>query len=348
MPTIKLNQQLKRVEIKDFEIDNKIVFNYFNGLPADERDNKLFKALYIGVLALMEDRISAFLAKTSNELGTELESLKMIFEMKKELFYKTTIKGILAEDEIAEFLNNYFNDKKLNDKAILTGNIAGNLPKNKTGDIICEIDGNPDLKIAIECKFDKSIKLGDIDSKDIFTKKYDTAWSQLIETQANRESKVSMIVFDLSLVDNSILKNYENVGFIAGIGFIAIIDSQKGDYSNLAIAYMLARDIILNAKEVDLDTKLLSLIINRIIKDINEILNIRSLVEANIENNKNILKQLEKSILLMQFNQEYLDKFLQDGTLTKIDLLDFYMGENVKENFKLIEKEIIDFKNDLA
>jgi hypothetical protein len=348
MTTIKLNQQLKRVEIKDFEIDNKIVFNYFNGLPADERDNKLFKALYIGVLALMEDRISAFLAKTSNELGTELESLKMIFEMKKELFYKTTIKGILAEDEIAEFLNNYFNDKKLNDKAILTGNIAGNLPKNKTGDIICEIDGNPDLKIAIECKFDKSIKLGDIDSKDIFTKKYDTAWSQLIETQANRESKVSMIVFDLSLVDNSILKNYENVGFIAGIGFIAIIDSQKGDYSNLAIAYMLARDIILNAKEVDLDTKLLSLIINRIIKDINEILNIRSLVEANIENNKNILKQLEKSILLMQFNQEYLDKFLQDGTLTKIDLLDFYMGESVKENFKLIEKEIIDFKNDLT
>ena len=348
MTTIKLNQQLKRVEIKDFEIENEIVFNYFNGLSSNERDKKLFKALYIGVLALMEDRISAFLAKTSNELGTEMESLKMIFEMKKELFYKTTIKGILAEDEIAEFLNNYFNDKKLNDKAILTGNITGNLPKNKTGDIICEIDGNPDLKIAIECKFDKSIKLGDIDSKDIFIKKYDTAWSQLIETQANRESKVSMIIFDLSLVDNSILKNYENVGFIPGIGFIAIIDSQKGDYSNLAIAYMLARDIVLNAKEVDLDTKLLSLIINRIIKDINEILNIRSLVEANIENNKNILKQLEKSILLMKFNQEYLDKFLQDGTLTKIDLLDFYMGENVKENFKLIEKEIIDFKNDLA
>jgi len=348
MPTIKLNQQLKRVEIKDFEIENEIVFNYFDNIPANERDEKLYRALYIGVLALMEDRISAFLAKTSNELGTELESLKMIFEMKKELFYKTTIKGILAEDEIAEFLNSYFNDKKLKDKAILTGNIAGILHKNKTGDIICEVDGNPDLKIAIECKFDKSIKLGEIDSKDIFTKKYDTAWSQLIEAQANRDSKVSMIVFDLSLVDNSILKNHENVGFIPGIGFIAIIDSQKGDYSNLAIAYMLARDIVLNAKEVDLDTKLLSLIINRIIKDINEILSIRSLVEANIENNKNILKQLEKSILLMQFNQEYLDKFLQDGTLTKKDLLDFYMGENVKENFKLIEKEIIDLKNDLA
>ena len=82
MPTIKLNQQLKRVEIKNFEIENEIVFNYFNNLPANERDDKLFRALYIGVLAMMEDRISAFLAKTTNELGTELESLKIIFEMK--------------------------------------------------------------------------------------------------------------------------------------------------------------------------------------------------------------------------------------------------------------------------
>lgn len=44
----------------------------------------------------MEDRLSAFLSKTSNELGTELESLKMIFEMKKEIFYKSSIKGCLS------------------------------------------------------------------------------------------------------------------------------------------------------------------------------------------------------------------------------------------------------------
>ena len=89
MAKISLNQKLKRVEVKDFEIDNDIVFNYFNKLPAIDRESKLFRALYIGVLALMEDRISAFLSKTSNELGTELESLKMIFDMKKELFFKT-------------------------------------------------------------------------------------------------------------------------------------------------------------------------------------------------------------------------------------------------------------------
>ncbi len=340
MATIKINQLNRRIEIKEFEIENQIIFKYFDNLPLGERDEKFLRAIYIGVLALMEDRISSFLSKTSNELGTELESLKMIFEMKKELFYKSTIKGTLAEDEIAEFLNQYFSDRKLKDRAFLTGNTAGNIPKNKTGDIICEINGNPDLKIAIECKFDKSVRLGDIESKDVFTKKSDTAWSQLIEAQANRDSKISLIVFDISLVENSIIKSFENVGYIPRVGFIAIINSQKGDYSNLAIAYMLARDIALNAKEIDLDKDVLAMIVNRIIKDINEVLTIKSLVLNNIDNNKAILKQLEKSVLLMEFNQEYLKRFLSQGTLTKKDLLDFYTGEDIKDKYRLIEKEI--------
>lgn len=340
MSTIKINQKLKRIEIQEFELDNEIVFNYFDNLLATERDDKLIRAIYIGVLALMEDRISAFLSKTSNELGTELESLKMIFEMKKELFYKSTIKGSLAEDEIAEFLNEYFESKRLKDVALLTGNSVGILPRNKTGDIICQVNGNADLKIVIECKFDKSIRYGDIENKDIFTRKTDTAWNQLIESQANRESKVSIIVFDISLVDNSILRNYENVGYIPEIGFVAIINSQKGDYNNLAIAYMLARDIALNAKEIELDKNILAIIVNRIIKDLNEVLTVKSLVQNNIDNNKTILKQLEKSILLMEFNQEYLKRFLKEGTLTKKDLLDFYSGEDVKDKYRLVEKDI--------
>lgn len=340
MALIKLNQKVKRVELSGFNLENEIVFNYFDKLPAAERDDKLLRAIYIGVLALMEDRLSAFLSKTQNELGTELESLKMMFDLKQELFYKTTMKGMLAEEEIADFLNNYFEEKKLKDIANLTGNAAGKLPKNKTGDIICEIDGNHDLRIAIECKFDKSVRLGDIEGKDIFIRRTDTAWSQLLEAQANRDSKVSMIVFDRSLVDNSVLKQVENVGFIPGVGFIVVIDSQRGDYTNLAVGYMLARDIAVNAKETDLDKDMLSLLVTRIVKDLGEVLRIKSLVVQNISNNQEILKQLEKSMLLMEFNQQYLSKFLSDGKLTKEDMLDFYMGEEVKERFKAIEKDI--------
>jgi len=342
MSTIKLDQQLKRVEIKEFEIENEIVFNFFSNLSVSERDGKLLQAIYIGVLALMEDRFSSFLSKTSNELGTELESLKMIFEMKKEVFYKSTIKGVLAENDIAEFLIEYFKDRKIPDKVYLTGNTTGKLPKNKTGDIVCELNGKDDFKIVLECKFDKSIKLGDIESKEVFTRKTDTAWSQLIEAQANREAKASIVVLDISLTDNSILRKYENVGHIPGIGFVAIIDSQKGDYSNLSIAYMLARDIVLNTQDIDFDKNILMMLINRMIKDINEVLNIRSLVQNNIETNKSILKQLEKNILSMEFNQEYLLKFLKDGTLNKEDLLAFYQGETIKDKYKIIEKDIDD------
>lgn len=340
MATIKLNQILKQVEVGAFEISNEIVFNYFDKLPANERNDKFLRAIYIGVLALMEDRISAFLAKTTNELGTELESLKMIFEMKKELFYKTTMKGTLAEEDIAEFLNNFFSEKKLRDRALLTGNTTGSIPRNKTGDIVCEVDRNPDLKIVIECKFDKSVRLGEIESKDIFTRKSDTAWSQLIEAEANRDGRVSMIVFDKSIVDNNILRNYDNVGFIPSVGFVVIIDSQRGDYSNLAIAYMLARDIAVNAKDVEVDKDILSILITRIVKDLRQVLSIKNLVENNIENNKTILKELEKGLLLIDFNQTYLSKFLNDGKLTKEDLLAFYQGEEVKDKFKFLESEI--------
>lgn len=337
---LKINQQLKRVEISNFEIENPVVFNYFDNLPSSERDEKLLRALYIGVLALMEDRMSAFLSKTSNELGTELESLKMIFDMKKELFYKSSIKGILAEDEVSEYLNQYFAEKKLKDKAFLTGNSAGIISKNKTGDIICEVDGNPNLRIAIECKFDKSVRMGDIETKDLFTRKTDTAWSQLLEAQANRDAKVSIIIFDISLIDNSILKQFENVGYIPGVGLVAIINSQKGDYSNLAIAYMLARDIAMNARTIEIDKDLLLILVNRTIKDINEMLSIKTLVYNNIENSKAILKQLEKSILLMDFNQQYLKKFLDEGTLTKEDLLSYYQGDDVRDKYRMIEKDI--------
>ncbi len=340
MSIIKLDQKLKRLEVKDFEVENEIVFNYFNNVPAADRDKQLLKAIYIGVLALMEDRFSAFLAKTANELGTELESLKMIFEMKQELFYKSSIKGTLAEEDIADFLNTFFSEQKLKDIAELTGNEAGKISKNKTGDIVCSINGEKDLRLVIECKFDKSIRLGEIENKEVFTRKSDTVWSQLIEAQANRDGKISLIVLDYSLIDNSVLSSIQNVRFIPEIGFVAIIDSQKGDFSNLAIAYMLARDIAINAKPIEFDKNLLTILMNRIIKDLNEILKIKNLVEGNIENNKKILQQLEKSMLLMKFSQTYLIKFLNDGTLTKEDLLAFYTGEEINDNFKLIEKEI--------
>ena len=107
MPLVSLDQKNIRVQFGAFEVDNKILFEFFNKLAAADRDEQLHKALYIGVLALMEDRLSSFLSRTANELGTELESLKLIFDMKKELFYRSAVKGVLAEADIADFLSEF-------------------------------------------------------------------------------------------------------------------------------------------------------------------------------------------------------------------------------------------------
>src|SRR5690606_30420138 len=214
---------------------------------------------------------------------------------------------------------------------------VGNIRRNKTGDILCYLNGDNGRRIAIECKFDKSIRLGDIRTKDVFARKSDTAWSQLLESQANRDGLVGIIVFDASLVDSTVLSAVQDVRFIPGVGLIAIIDSQKGDYRNLAIAYMLARDIALNARTTELDLDVLKIIVNRLIKDARDMALVKHLVTANIDNMKQILAQIEKGILLAEFNQRYLIKFLAEGTLTKEDMLDFYAGEEIKERFRLGE-----------
>lgn len=341
MAIVSLDQKTGRVKVSSFEVENRILFEFFNKLSVGDRDEQFHKALYIGVLALMEDRLSSFFARTSNQLGTELESLKLIFDMKRELFYRTSVKGTLAEEDIAGFLAEFLSEQKITDRVELTGNSAGKLQRNKTGDIVCHLNGDSGIRIAIECKFDKGVRLGDIQTKDIFTKKADTAWSQLLEAQANRDGKVGIIVFDQALTDSSILSAVQDVRFIPAIGFIAIIDSQKGNYRNLAIAYMLARDIAINSKAVAIDKEILTVIINRIIKDTNDVISIKALVHSNMENCRKILAQIEKSILLMEFNQRYLIKFLTEGTLSKSDLLEFYSGDEIKDKFRLVEKEIL-------
>ncbi len=141
MPIIRLDQQRKRVKVAEFELDNEVVFQFLDGKPEESRDDLLTRAIYIGVLALMEDRLAAFLAKTQNELGTELEHLKLIFDLKKQLFYQSTQKGAVAEDEIATIIREYTTARAWKDRVELTGAAAGVLPRNKTGDIVCHLDG---------------------------------------------------------------------------------------------------------------------------------------------------------------------------------------------------------------
>ena len=102
---VALDHVKKRVEFSAFELDNPLIFEYFSDrVAAEDYDEVLLRALYIGILALQEDRLASFFAKTENELGTHLESLKAIFEMKKEILFNSALKGLASETDVIAFL----------------------------------------------------------------------------------------------------------------------------------------------------------------------------------------------------------------------------------------------------
>jgi len=338
---MRIDHKLQRVQVDSFEISDELVFRFFVSLPENERETALLRAIRIGVLATMEDRFSAFLSKTTDDLGVQLENLKLLFEMKQEVFHKTAIKGVAAENDIFDFLEAYIERFHYGDIVSLSGTSKGLLKNNKTGDILAYVGGeNSGKKIAIECKFDKSIKLGDVDSPDIASNKYDTAWSQLLEASVNRDANASIIVFDKTLADASIQRTVDGVSYIDNIGFVCIIDYEASDYHNLAIAYNLARGLALRKDGKNVEMDFVNMLIQRLLKDIRDIQNIEMLVKNNIKNNQQILKNIEKSLLSIEFNQLYLVKYLEDGYLSKTDLLDFYQREEIRAKYKLISKEI--------
>lgn len=337
---MRLDHKLQRVQVDSFEILDELVYRYFDSLPENEREKALLRAIRIGVLATMEDRFSAFLSKTTDELGVQLENLKLLFDMKQEVFHKTAIKGVAAENDILEFLEAYIERFHLEDVVSLSGTSKGLLKNNKTGDILAYVGGNSGKKVAIECKFDKSIKLGDVDSPDIASNKYDTAWSQLLEATVNRDANASIIVFDKTLADASIQRFVDGVTYIDNIGFICIIDYEASDYHNLAIAYNFARGLALRKDGKNLEVEFVNMLIQRLLKDIRDVQNIEILVKNNIKNNQQILKNIEKGLLSIEFNQQYLVKYLEDGVLSKADLLEFYQREDIRAKYKLISKEI--------
>ncbi len=83
-----------------------------------------------------------------------------------------------------------------------------------------------------------------------------------------------------------------------------------------------------------------NILIKRLLKDIQDVQSIEALVKTNIVNNQKILKSIEKSRLSIEFNQNYLAKYLEDGYLNKTDLLEFYQREDVRDKYKAIAKEI--------
>lgn len=356
-PSIRLSQSDKTVTVAKLISHDSLLFELMDKTPSGERAEMLNSVLHIGALAMLEDRISHLIAATERELFPKLEGFKRMFERKKLEFEKTTQKGDKAEVDIVETLNEYIADNGWSDLAQASGTIKGALPRNKTGDVLCVVEMNPEssegqTQLAIEVKFDKAVALGDPAVQDVFKgtdsdsgglkkSNFDTAWSQLLETRANRECPFSLMVFDKSIAHASILKKVNDVAFLPGVpGFLVVVDSQAGDYRNLFVAYHVARDLALYSPEhpEGIDAGLLELIVGRIIQYLGSAQKVCDLVDKNtaatIKMTKEVHKEMDRLVHLANFTQDYLKKFLTDKTLTAKDLTEFYYAADAKAAWK--------------
>ena len=350
---IALSQNDKTVVISKLVSDDPLLFELFDKTPVAERAEMLSAVLHIGALAMLEDRIHHLIDATEKELFPKLEGFKRMFERRKLEFEMTTQKGEKAEVDIVDLLNDYIQASGWNDYASQSGAMKGALARNKTGDVLCVIEfdeekGEGQTRLGIEVKFDRSVGLGNPVVEDVFKagdqlsgdlKKstFDTAWSQLLETRANRECPFALMVFDRQIANQSVTDAVDDVAFVPGIpGFIVIVDSQSGDYRNLLITYRIARELALyhQRNSEELDVKILELLVARIVHYLSSARKISELVQkhtkAAVKMNKDVQKEMGKLVHLADFTQDYLRKFLEQKTLSAKDLTEFYYAAEAK------------------
>ena len=334
MPVVTLNQAARTVNLGAVGSDHPMVFQFFDQLPEVKRDEAFHRALVIGVMALMEDRIAAFLSRTENELGTHLEALKLLYDRRRLIEAKAPAGGVMGEQEVYSRLEKFFEKSGwTNDNLQLTGASTGAMRNNKTGDIVIEFDGSPDRSVAVEVKFDKTLSLGDWGDGDSTSKGRDTALSQLFESRANRKTQFAVIVFDRNRCAQALLNAVGNIKWFPGAGFVVIIDHDRADYSHLFLAVDLLRTM--TEPGVGLfDNSVFEALLTRMSQDLATIFQTRDLLKENNQNLRKIAESIEKHAALVEFTQELIKRGLSERQLDARLMLEVYRGEAVVSKLK--------------
>ena len=329
------------LHIQDISIENPLVAEYLETIPAAERENAVIRALGIGVMAELKGEIGYFLHQTEGELGKHLSSLKALYDLRS-MRFQTSNKGADAEVQVISVLNDFKGKAGfLKDEVRDLGRLVGAIPRNRTGDVLVEVDGDPRKAIGIEVKLDGGVKMGEILNRDPIAKT-DTAVSQLIETAANRETAVNIIVFDEDSVDTTVSKQcVEGVRYLAGIGFIVIVSTRRNDFRTLALVYLLARDLVLaEPKQPIADHHVLEKIVERLVQVLNDYTSTRKDAETIIKSAQKIISQSEKTLRLVENTRDYLKNYLETGELSQQQMLEFYQAAGVSELTRDFDKEV--------
>jgi hypothetical protein len=354
----------KSVKFPEFESNDPLVYEFFESAKESDYEAHFNAILHIGTLALMEDRIGHLIESAGREIYPQLERFKLMLNRRDAVFKETAIKkGDEAEVLIVDVLDDFAKSNGWSDEIVQSGKRKGNFAGNKTGDVLATIEMTPDsassateVVLGIEVKFDKSVALGDpvdlnIETGDAKDKGFEastqkTAWSQLLETKANRDSPFTIIVFDKQLLSATMKEATEDVAYIPTVpGFVVVVNSQSGDYSNLLLVYKIARDMsVYHARgELDLDAQVLEMIVKRILHYLGDAKKISDKVlkhaESTIKMNNDVQVLIEHALLHAEYTEEFLKKFLANKKLTPTDYAEFYFASPAAEKLRERSKE---------
>lgn len=273
---VTLGSDPKRIEFTgDFVIEDEFLHDFFNSVKAADYDTVFARAFRLGVYALAEERIAAFLGTVERELDGRLEELKMLLTVKS-IQEKYAGKGDIAEAEIDDVLQTFVDERGWADSITRTGGTIGVLPRRKVGDLVAKVNADDDCTVVIEAKWDKTVTDGDpshLDESANVTKKAEsTAYGQNLTAVINREADVSIFVSDTRIAHSSLRDGNDGIVFHPEIpGFVVLVDRATNDWSNLRAAYTVARSLALLAREGRWSTERIGIVCKRLVRDLSKI-----------------------------------------------------------------------------
>jgi hypothetical protein len=370
---IRVIHKKKLVHFPEFSIDDPLVYEFYSKLSSNKYEESFNAMLHIGALALMEDRVAHLIDTAEKEIYPQLERFKLMFTRGQVEFTETAQKkGDKAEDVIVDVLSDFASSNGWSDEVEKSARTKGNLEGNKVGDVLATIEFTPTegeptehTVIGLEVKFDKGVKLGDPENVNVETgdakdkgfkaSTQKTAWSQLLETKANRDSPFSIMVFDANLLSSDMSKNVSDVAYLPGIpGFIVIVDSQAGDYSNLLLVYRIARDMAIHHArgDLDVDAQVIELIVKRMLHFLGDAKKISSKVQDNtvatVKMNTEVQKLLVHAVQHAEYTEAFLKRYLSSKNLTVVDFAEFYFAHPVAEKLRESSKSEKEFAKKLT
>jgi len=315
--------------IENIQIEDPIVCKYVQGLPVPERMPAIVKAIGLGVLALHEAKLQHFLEETKGKLGKELSTLKTLYELDELQFKESSSRtGKKAEGSVDQALEDFRVERKYdNDEIIDLSRVAGDLDRNKTGDLLVKVDGKDECSNGFEVKFDKKIGMGELEKRTLKSAD-DTIIGQLTEMRANRDTAANVIVLDEDKVQASVTSKCPGgILYIPSLGFVVIVSMQRGDFTNLGVVYSISRELAkanIYAQLVDKDV--LPMMVEHLLK----LLNDYKKVEKEIGSIRKSADTIEKSqadlFLYIKDMQGHLEHYVETGEMSKKQMHQFYNG----------------------